>query len=153
MSTLPIGVFDSGIGGLTVLSALMARLPAERFIYLGDTARLPYGTKTAGTVERYALQAVDELIRREVKAVVIACNTASAAALPALKAAHPDLPLTGVIEPGAEAAVAATRTGRIAVGASLSGSAAGPCRRGARCAGAGLHAFSAARGGDPAGGR
>ena len=115
MSTLPIGVFDSGIGGLTVLKALMARLPVEKFLYLGDTARLPYGTKTAGTVERYALQAVDELTRRGVKAVVIACNTASAAALPALQAAHPQLAVIGVIEPGAEAAVAATVTGRIAV--------------------------------------
>ena len=112
---LPIGVFDSGIGGLTVLRALLARLPAESFLYLGDTARLPYGTKTAGTVERYALQAVDELTRRGVKALVIACNTASAAALPALQAAHPELPIIGVIEPGAEAAVAATKTGRIAV--------------------------------------
>lgn len=115
MSRLPIGVFDSGIGGLTVLKALMARLPRESFVYLGDTARLPYGTKSAGTVERYALQAVEELIRRGVKAVVIACNTASAAALPALQAAHPDLPLIGVIEPGADAAVTATRSGRIAV--------------------------------------
>jgi len=115
VSALPIGVFDSGIGGLTVLGALMARLPAERFIYLGDTARLPYGTKTAGTVERYALQAVDELIRREVKAVVIACNTASAACLRDARERYDILPLSGVIEPGAEAAVAATRTGRIAV--------------------------------------
>jgi glutamate racemase len=114
-ANLPIGVFDSGIGGLTVLKALRARLPAESFLYLGDTARLPYGTKTAGTVERYALQAVDELTRRGVKALVIACNTASAAALPALQAAHPELPIIGVIEPGAAAAVAATRTGRIAV--------------------------------------
>lgn len=112
---LPVGVFDSGIGGLSVLRALMERLPGERFLYLGDTARLPYGTKTAGTVERYALQAVDELTRRGVKAVVVACNTASAAALPALQAAHPELPVTGVIEPGASAAVSATRTGRIAV--------------------------------------
>jgi glutamate racemase len=112
---LPIGVFDSGIGGLTVLKALAARLPEERFLYLGDTARLPYGTKTAGTVERYALQAVAELVRRGVKAVVVACNTASAAALPALRAAHPDLQVIGVIEPGAAAAVAATRSGRIAV--------------------------------------
>lgn len=112
---LPIGVFDSGIGGLTVLRALMARLPGESFLYLGDTARLPYGTKTAATVERYALQAVDELTRRGVKALVVACNTASAAALPALQAAHPGLPVIGVIEPGAEAAVKATRSGRIAV--------------------------------------
>jgi glutamate racemase len=112
---LPIGVFDSGIGGLTVLKALAERLPAEDFLYLGDTARLPYGTKTSTTVERYALQAVAELVRRGVKAVVVACNTASAAALPALAAAHPDLPVIGVIEPGAAAAVAATGTGRIAV--------------------------------------
>lgn len=111
----PVGVFDSGIGGLTVLKALVERLPAEDFLYLGDTARLPYGTKTAATVERYALQAVAELVRRGVKAVVVACNTASAAALPVLAAAHPQLPVIGVIEPGATAAVAASRTGRIAV--------------------------------------
>jgi glutamate racemase len=90
-------------------------LPGESFLYLGDTARLPYGTKTSGTVERYALQAVAELVRRGVKAVVVACNTASAAALPALAAAHPQLPVIGVIEPGAAAAVAATRSGRIGV--------------------------------------
>jgi glutamate racemase len=114
-ASLPIGVFDSGIGGLTVLRALRARLPGESFLYLGDTARLPYGTKTPGTVERYALQAVDELTRRGVKALVVACNTASAAALPALQAAHPQLPVIGVIEPGADAAVKATRSGRIAV--------------------------------------
>jgi len=114
-SALPIGVFDSGIGGLTVLRALLARLPGESFLYLGDTARLPYGTKTAGTVERYALQAVDELTRRGVKALVIACNTASAAALPALQAAHPGLPVIGVIEPGAQAAAEASHSGRIAV--------------------------------------
>jgi len=114
-SALPIGVFDSGIGGLTVLRALAARLPGEDFLYLGDTARLPYGTKTAATVERYALQAVHVLERRGVKAVVVACNTASAAALPALSATYPAMPVIGVIQPGAAAAVAATRTGRIAV--------------------------------------
>jgi glutamate racemase len=112
---LPIGVFDSGIGGLTVMQALLQRLPGESFLYLGDTARLPYGTKTAATVERYALQAVAELVHRGVKALVVACNTASAAALPALSAAHPALPIIGVIEPGAAAAVTATHTGRIAV--------------------------------------
>lgn len=115
MRDLPIGVFDSGVGGLTVLGALRQQLPAEDFLYLGDTARLPYGTKTQATVERYALQAVAELVRRGVKAVVVACNTASAAALPALRVAFPQLPLLGVIEPGAAAAVAASRTGRIAV--------------------------------------
>jgi glutamate racemase len=115
MRDLPIGVFDSGVGGLTVLGALQRQLPAEDFLYLGDTARLPYGTKTHDTVERYALQAVAALVQRGVKAVVVACNTASAAALPALAVAFPHLPLLGVIEPGAAAAVAASRTGRIAV--------------------------------------
>jgi glutamate racemase len=114
-SSLPIGVFDSGIGGLTVLKALTRRLPGEDFLYLGDTARLPYGTKTAATVERYAQQAVYALVRRGVKAVVVACNTASAAALTALAAGNPGLPIIGVIEPGAAAAVEATRTGRIGV--------------------------------------
>src|SRR5690606_39985835 len=112
---LPIGVFDSGIGGLTVLRALRERLPGEDFLYLGDTARLPYGTKTPATVERDALQAVHALVRRGVKAVVVACNTASAAALPALAVGNPGLPILGVIEPGASAAVAATRSGRIGV--------------------------------------
>jgi glutamate racemase len=115
LSNLPIGVFDSGVGGLTVLAALAERLPAESYLYLGDTARLPYGTKTAETVERYALQAVAELVRRGVKAVVVACNTASAAALPALMRRWPELPITGVIEPGAAAAVAVSKSGRIAV--------------------------------------
>lgn len=114
-SALPVGVFDSGIGGLTVLRALCERLPGEDFLYLGDTARLPYGTKTAATVEKYAQQAVYALVRRGVKAVVVACNTASAAALPALVAANAGLPIIGVIEPGAAAAVAATRSGRIGV--------------------------------------
>jgi glutamate racemase len=114
-AALPIGVFDSGIGGLTVLRALVERLPREDFLYLGDTARLPYGTKTAATVERYAQQAVYALVRRGVKAVVVACNTASAAALPALAAGNPGLLIIGVIEPGASAAVAATRSGHIGV--------------------------------------
>ncbi len=111
----PIGVFDSGIGGLTVLRALHVARPDDSFIYLGDTARLPYGTKTAATVERYALQAVAALVARGVRAVVVACNTASAAALPALRATYPKLPILGVIEPGAAAAVAATRNNSIAV--------------------------------------
>ncbi len=112
---LPIGVFDSGVGGLTVLRALRAALPAESFIYLGDTARLPYGTKSGHTVARYALQAADELVERGIKCLVVACNTASAAALPALQQRFPELPVTGVIEPGARAACAASRSGRIAV--------------------------------------
>ncbi|HEX4024477.1 MAG TPA: glutamate racemase [Steroidobacteraceae bacterium] len=111
----PIGVFDSGVGGLTVLRALLGQLPHERFVYLGDTARLPYGTKSADTVVRYALQAADALVGRGVKALVIACNTASSVALPALSRRFADLPVIGVVEPGAQAAVAASASGRIAV--------------------------------------
>jgi glutamate racemase len=111
----PIGVFDSGIGGLTVLSALCAELPHEHFIYLGDTARLPYGTKSPTTVARYSLQVAELLVRRGIKALIVACNTASAAALPAIKSRYAELPVLGVIEPGVEAAIGASRTGRIAV--------------------------------------
>lgn len=111
----PVGVFDSGVGGLTVLAALRARLPAERFLYLGDTARLPYGTKSGETVVRYALQAGEALVDRGIKALVVACNTATAAALPALRERFESLPIVGVVEPGAEAACAASRNGAIAV--------------------------------------
>jgi glutamate racemase len=114
-SARAIGVFDSGVGGLTVLRALCDELPHEQFVYLGDTARLPYGTKSAESVVRYALQAAAALIERRVKALIVACNTASAAALPALRQRHADLPVLGVVEPGADAAVAATRNGCIAV--------------------------------------
>jgi len=110
----PIGVFDSGMGGLTVMRALMARLPRENFIYLGDTARLPYGTKSAETVRRYAVQAVQALLAQDVKIVVIACNTASVA-LPRLREVLCPLPILGVIAPGAAAAVAAASEGPIAV--------------------------------------
>ena len=115
MSERPIGVFDSGVGGLTVLRALRAELPTESFIYLGDTARLPYGTKSEHTVARYALQAADALVERAIKCLVVACNTASAAALPALQQRYAGLPVIGVIEPGARAACAASISGRIAV--------------------------------------
>jgi glutamate racemase len=114
-SSRAIGVFDSGVGGLTVLRALCDELPCEQFVYLGDTARLPYGTKSADTVVRYALQAADTLVGRGIKALIVACNTASAAALPSMRDRYRDLPLIGVVEPGAEAAVAATRNGCIAV--------------------------------------
>ncbi|HLK70682.1 MAG TPA: aspartate/glutamate racemase family protein, partial [Steroidobacteraceae bacterium] len=87
----PIGVFDSGVGGLTVLAALRQRLPEESFVYLGDTARLPYGIKSAHTVVRYALQAADALAKRGIKALVVACNTASAVALPALQERYASL--------------------------------------------------------------
>jgi glutamate racemase len=111
----PIGVFDSGMGGLTVLRTLLARLPKERFVYLGDTARLPYGTKSAETVHAYALQATRLLVSEGVKMVVIACNTASAVALHPLAEALSPVPVIGVIEPGARAGVAATRNNHIAV--------------------------------------
>ena len=110
----PIGIFDSGMGGLTVLRALMARLPDEQFIYLGDTARLPYGTKSPDTVRRYAVQASHALLERDVKLVVIACNTASVA-LAALREALSPIPVIGVIAPGAEAALRAAPDGPIAV--------------------------------------
>jgi glutamate racemase len=105
--TRPIGIFDSGIGGLTVLAALQRRLPGEGYIYLGDTARLPYGTKSAETVVRYALRAADFLAGHGIKMLVVACNTASAAALPALEQAM-TIPVVGVVTPGARAAVALT---------------------------------------------
>ncbi len=111
----PIGVFDSGMGGLTVLRALRDALPQEDLLYLGDTARLPYGTKSQDTVTAYALQATQQLLRHDVKMVVIACNTASAVAIEPLSHQHAPLPVIGVVEPGARAGVAATRTNRIGV--------------------------------------
>ena len=110
-----IGVFDSGIGGITVLKALRARLPHENLVYLGDMARLPYGTKSAETVTAYSLQTTKHLLTHDVKMIVIACNTASSVALKPLQEALSPLPVIGVIEPGAEAAVAATRSNHIAV--------------------------------------
>lgn len=110
-----IGVFDSGVGGLTVLRALRKKLPAENLLYLGDTARLPYGTKSARSVLRYALQATRVLDTRGIKMLVVACNTATAYALDALRDSHPDLPVVGVIGPGARAACDISRTGRIGV--------------------------------------
>lgn len=101
----PIGIFDSGVGGLTVCRELMRRLPAEPLLYLGDTARVPYGTKSAGIVTQYALEAAGFLCEKGVKLLVVACNTASAVALPQLRARF-DVPVLGVIEPGARAAVA-----------------------------------------------
>jgi len=111
----PIGVFDSGVGGLTVLRALRSRLPGEHFIYLGDTARLPYGTKSDQTVVRYSLQCAAALVARGIRALVVACNTVSASSLDALRLRYPALPIIGVILPGAEAAIAASASKHIAV--------------------------------------
>src|ERR1700741_1382220 len=107
LSTAPIGIFDSGMGGLTVMRALKARLPNESYVYLGDTARLPYGTKSADTVTRYAVPASAALMQHGIKLLVVACNPASAAAVPTLREQLAPLPVVGVIEPGAQAAVAA----------------------------------------------
>ncbi|GAC1547633.1 MAG: hypothetical protein NVS3B10_11400 [Polyangiales bacterium] len=106
---LPLGVFDSGLGGLTVVREIVAALPEERVLYLGDTARVPYGARSASTVVRYAQACARALVGRGVKALVVACNTVSAVALDVLRA-ELDLPVLGVIEPGGRAAVAASRT-------------------------------------------
>jgi glutamate racemase len=111
--TPAIGVFDSGVGGLTVLQALRDRLPAEDFVYLGDTARLPYGSKSETTVQRYAVNAAAHLARHGVKLLVVACNTASSYALDEVSASSP-VPVVGVVEPGARAALE-TGAERIAV--------------------------------------
>ena len=115
VADLPIGVFDSGVGGLTVLRALRSALPDERFIYLGDTARLPYGTRSGETVTRYAEQAARVLVGRGIKVLVVACNTASSVALGHLAAVFAPLPVIGVIEPGAAAACGASVSGQIGV--------------------------------------
>ena len=113
-SSAPIGVFDSGIGGLTVVRELMRQLPEEDIIYFGDTARVPYGPKGPETVSRYAHEITSYLRDQGVKNVVVACNTATAHALDSLRE-HFDLPITGVIEPGARAAVRASSAHRIGV--------------------------------------
>jgi glutamate racemase len=113
-SRRPIGVFDSGVGGLTVVRALRRALPGEDIVYLGDTARVPYGSKSPRTVEKYSLTCQRFLLERGVKLVLIACNTASANALPALREASP-VPVIGAVEPGAQSALAATKSGHIGV--------------------------------------
>jgi glutamate racemase len=110
----PIGVFDSGIGGLTVAKALREVLPNERILYLGDTARVPYGGKSAETVQRYSVELADMLLRENAKAIVVACNTVSSVAIPQLRK-HLEVPVIGVIEPGARAALAATRNRHVGV--------------------------------------
>jgi glutamate racemase len=113
-SNLPIGIFDSGVGGLTVYRALHECLPNEHFVYLGDTARVPYGTKSLATVERYAIENSKFLETHGIKLLVVACNTASALALPAIRASV-SVPVVGVIGPGARAAVAAAEGKSIAI--------------------------------------
>ena len=110
----PIGVFDSGVGGLSVLSALVRRLPHEDFVYLGDTARLPYGSKPAAMVRGFAYELAAELVERGAKAIVVACNSAATASLPDLAVAAP-VPVWGVVEPGVSAALAAHTGGPVGV--------------------------------------
>ncbi len=110
----PLGVFDSGIGGLTVVRELLRQLPDEELIYFGDMARVPYGNKSAEAVTRFSREIAAFLLKRDIKALVVACNTASALALPALERELP-VPVIGVIDSGARAAVARTRSGRVGV--------------------------------------
>lgn len=109
-----IGIFDSGVGGLTVLKELVARLPDEDIIYLGDTARVPYGIRSPDTIVRYSFENTRFLLSQDIKMLVIACNTASAISLEAVKNEFP-IPVIGVLEPGARAAVSATRSGKVGV--------------------------------------
>lgn len=109
-----IGIFDSGIGGLTVFKAIRENLPKESLIYLGDTARVPYGTKSAETIIKYSLENVAFLLERDVKVIVVACNTSSAHAIPAIKEKD-SVPVIGVIEPGVRAACAVTKNNRVGV--------------------------------------
>lgn len=109
-----MGVFDSGLGGLTVFKALARRMPEESLIYFGDTAHVPYGSKSPRAVKRYSVEVANFLLSRGIKLLVVACNTASALALPAIRRAV-NVPVVGVIEPGARAAIAATRSGHIGV--------------------------------------
>ena len=111
----PIGVFDSGIGGLTAVRELRRVLPAEDIIYLGDTARVPYGTKSEETIKRFAEQDVDFLRRFDIKLIVVACNTVSSVAIEHLRAKYRDLPILGVLEPGVEEACRTAESGRIGV--------------------------------------
>src|SRR4051794_35622039 len=110
----PLGVFDSGLGGLTVVRALLDLLPEEHLLYFGDTGRFPYGPKPAAQVREYALQIADVLLAHDVKMIVVACNSASAAALDVLRE-RAGVPVVGVIEPGVRAALRATRTGHVGV--------------------------------------
>ena len=114
MDDRPIGVFDSGIGGLTVLKEIMEQLPGEDIVYFGDTARIPYGTRSKETVIKYFFQSVRFLLTKEIKAIVVACNTASALAMEEAQKVF-DVPILGVIDPGAKAAVSATRNSVIGV--------------------------------------
>jgi glutamate racemase len=138
-----IGIFDSGVGGLTVLQRLLDAVPHEHLLYLGDTARHPYGTKSAAVVTRYAVENTAFLIEKDVKMVVVACNSASAVALEALRERFV-APVIGVIEPGARAAVAATRSRKIGVIGTEATIASGSYTRALRALDAGLEIYTRA---------
>ena len=114
MKDRPIGIFDSGVGGLTVVKEIFKTLPSEKIIYLGDTARVPYGTKSSETVKRFSIENVGFLMQFNVKLIVVACNTASSIALPVLRKRF-KIPIVGVIKPGVRKAVRITRNGRIGI--------------------------------------
>src|SRR5690242_4350704 len=137
----PIGIFDSGVGGLTVLHAVLAALPREELIYLGDTGRYPYGTKSADTVTRYSIENVEFLAAKRIKMLVVACNTASAVALDALGDRFA-LPIVGVIAPGARAAAERTRNGRVGVIATEATIASGAYTTALRALRAGLEIYT-----------
>jgi glutamate racemase len=112
--SLPIGLFDSGVGGLTVLREVLRQLPEESTVYFGDTARVPYGSKSRDVITRFSLEIAQFLLQEKVKMIVVACNTASAFALPTLRSRF-DVPMIGVIEPGSQAAISGTQSGRVGV--------------------------------------
>jgi glutamate racemase len=130
-SALPIGVFDSGIGGLTVVRALQQQLPYERILYFGDTARVPYGVKSSDTIRQYSLQIVDFLLEQQVKLLIVACNTMAAVAAEAIRA-RTTVPVLDVIEAGVEVAATTTRTGRIGVIGTLTTISSGAYEQGVR---------------------
>ncbi|MBA2327538.1 MAG: glutamate racemase [Actinobacteria bacterium] len=134
MTARPIGVFDSGLGGLTVLRALIDLLPNEPVVYFGDTGRFPYGPKPGDEVLKYALQIGDVLAERDAKLLVVACNSAASVALDALRARH-DIPVIGVIDPGMRAAIATSRSGRIGVIGTVGTIASGAYQRAADASG------------------
>jgi glutamate racemase len=139
----PIGVFDSGLGGLTVLRSLIDLLPHESVLYFGDTGRFPYGPKPAEEVREYAIQIGDALVERGARLLVVACNSATSAALETLQARYP-IPVIGVVEPGMRAAVQATRSGRVGVIGTVGTIASGAYQRAALATGASIELTCAA---------
>ncbi|MDI6689215.1 MAG: glutamate racemase [Actinomycetota bacterium] len=143
MDSRPLGVFDSGVGGLTVVSEIIKGLPNESIIYFGDTARFPYGSKNSDDLQRFTFEIIDFLREEGIKLVVIACNSASSAALEAAQKRF-DIPIVGVIEPGARAAVLATRTRKVGVIGTQATISSGAYARAVRLFDAGVQVYSQA---------